>query len=208
MEEGATAAHHPPAWPAQTPMCGAPEASEQRQPTAEPTESDGRQAGHGCRSRGPRPRVLRLVRSLPRGRARSPPAEIRGRASWLARPASPRRAPKPGRRKMPTRPPGYITSLLPRRASCSTSLRVPPGKDRWRGVAKRLQLEKGAHGVAGILAWPGRYSRRPGRALPIATEGRADGGTDYYMDPELAELFNAVRASSPPSPAARHRRER
>ena len=60
-------------------------------------------------------------------------------------------------------------------------------------VAKRLELDKGAHGVAGILAWPGRYSRHLGRVMPIATEGRADGGTDYYMDPETAELFRAAR---------------
>jgi Family of unknown function (DUF6416) len=60
-------------------------------------------------------------------------------------------------------------------------------------VAKRLGLDKGSHGVAGVLAWPGRYSRHLGRALPIETEGRADGGTDYYMRPEIAELFRAAR---------------
>jgi Family of unknown function (DUF6416) len=60
-------------------------------------------------------------------------------------------------------------------------------------IAKRLGLEKGAHGVAGILAWPGRYSRHLGRVLPIATEGRADGGTDYYMEPDAAALFAAAR---------------
>jgi Family of unknown function (DUF6416) len=63
-------------------------------------------------------------------------------------------------------------------------------------VAKQLGLDKGAHGVAGILAWPGRYSRHLGRVLPIATEGRADGGTDYYMDPETAALFTAARDRS------------
>ena len=56
-------------------------------------------------------------------------------------------------------------------------------------IARRLGLEKGAHGVAGILAWPGRYSRRLGREMPIATAGRDDGGTDYYMEPEVAALF-------------------
>jgi hypothetical protein len=66
-------------------------------------------------------------------------------------------------------------------------------------IARRMKLDKGAHGVAGILAWPGRYSRRLERVLPIATEGRPDGGTDYYMDPQLAELFTAARASSPTS---------
>ena len=60
-------------------------------------------------------------------------------------------------------------------------------------LAKRLGLDKGAHGVAGILAWPGRYSRHLNRVLPISTEGRADGGTDYYMEPETAELFAAAR---------------
>jgi hypothetical protein len=61
-------------------------------------------------------------------------------------------------------------------------------------IAKRLGLEKGAHGVAGILAWPGRYSRHLSRVLPISTEGRVDGGTDYYMEPDTAALFAAARA--------------
>jgi len=61
-------------------------------------------------------------------------------------------------------------------------------------IAQRLGLDKGAHGVAGILAWPGRYSRHSDRALPIATEGRADGGTDYYMEPDVATLFAAARS--------------
>jgi hypothetical protein len=60
-------------------------------------------------------------------------------------------------------------------------------------LARQLDLDKGAHGVAGILAWPGRYSRHLKRTMPIATEGRADGGTDYYMDPETAELFRSAR---------------
>ena len=75
-------------------------------------------------------------------------------------------------------------------------------------IAKRLKLDKGAHGVAGILAWPGRYSRHLNRTLPIATEGRPDGGTDYFMEPELAELFNAARAASPTNPAGPHSRRR
>lgn len=60
-------------------------------------------------------------------------------------------------------------------------------------IAARLGLEKGAHGVAGILAWPGRYARKLARELPIATAGRDDGGTDYYMDPAVAEVFAAAR---------------
>lgn len=59
-------------------------------------------------------------------------------------------------------------------------------------LAAALDLDKGAHGVAGILAWPGRYCRRLGRVMPIATEGRDDGGTDYYMEPDVAALFAAA----------------
>ena len=70
-------------------------------------------------------------------------------------------------------------------------------------IAKRLELDKGAHGVAGILAWPGRYSRHLGRALPIATEGRADGGTDYYMEAEVAALFATARGQGQTGRGAR-----
>ncbi len=63
-------------------------------------------------------------------------------------------------------------------------------------VARRLALEKGSHGVAGILAWPGRYSRHLERELPIATEGRDDGGTDYFMEPDIAKLFTAARETA------------
>jgi hypothetical protein len=46
----------------------------------------------------------------------------------------------------------------------------------------------------GVLAWPGRYSRHLRRILPIATDGRADGGTDYYMEPDVAALFATARS--------------
>ncbi len=69
-----------------------------------------------------------------------------------------------------------------------------PG-ERFAGndVASRLQLDKGAHGVAGILAWPGRWCRKLGREFPITAEAREDGGTDYSMTPELAVLFARAR---------------
>jgi hypothetical protein len=85
--------------------------------------------------------------------------------------------------------------LAPQARELFDVLADAPG-ERFGGenIAKRLGLEKGAHGVAGILAWPGRYSRHLGRLLPIATEGRADGGTDYYMEPDVAALFATVRS--------------
>jgi hypothetical protein len=69
-----------------------------------------------------------------------------------------------------------------------------PG-ERFAGndIAARLGLDKGAHGVAGILAWPGRYTRKLGREFPISTAGRPDGGTDYFMDPDVAAIFAAAR---------------
>ena len=63
-------------------------------------------------------------------------------------------------------------------------------------LAARLGLENGAHSVAGILAWPGRWSRKLGRAFPITTEGREDGATDYRMDAETAAVFKAAREAS------------
>ncbi|HWC25594.1 MAG TPA: DUF6416 domain-containing protein [Solirubrobacteraceae bacterium] len=81
----------------------------------------------------------------------------------------------------------------PARALFDLLIDAPGERRAGNELAAALGLEKGAHGVAGILAWPGRYARRLGRELPLATEGRADGGTDYYMDPAVAELFAAAR---------------
>ncbi len=76
-----------------------------------------------------------------------------------------------------------------------------PGR-RWSGnaLAEELGLQKGAHGVAGILAWPGRYCRKLGKELPIATARREDGGTDYWMDAATAALFRrgGEAAAAPP----------
>ena len=87
----------------------------------------------------------------------------------------------------------YHRLAPPARELFDLLLAAPSQRIGGEEVAKQLKLDKGAHGVAGILAWPGRYSRRVGRVLPIATEGRADGGTDYYMEPEVAALFTAAQ---------------
>ena len=75
-------------------------------------------------------------------------------------------------------------------------------------IAKRLELDKGSHGVAGILAWPGRYARHLGRVLPISTEARQDGGTDFYMEPDVAALFASARAQATDTPTGPRRRGR
>ena len=81
----------------------------------------------------------------------------------------------------------------PARALFDELIDAPGERRAGNELAARLGLEKGAHGVAGVLAWPGRYARKVARELPIATEGRADGGTDYFMQPAVAELFAAAR---------------
>ena len=82
-----------------------------------------------------------------------------------------------------------------RRASCSTCSRRRPG-ERFarRGDRQAARAREGRRTASrGILAWPGRYSRHLGRLLPIETTGRPDGGTDYYMEPEVAALFRKAR---------------
>ena len=83
----------------------------------------------------------------------------------------------------------------PARALFDLLIDAPGERLAGNEIAAKLGLDKGAHGVAGILAWPGRYSRKLARELPIATEGRDDGGTDYFMEPAVAELFAAARAA-------------
>jgi hypothetical protein len=63
-------------------------------------------------------------------------------------------------------------------------------------IAARLHIDKGAHGLAGILAWPGRWCSKLGLEFPITTTARDDGGTDYAIQPELAALFSRARAGA------------
>ena len=160
---------------------------------------------------GARAGVLRLVRAVPRGRA--PAAGPPGRGGPAAR-GGPWAGPRGrGRGFGPPRPHFEAAAwsaddadqaawlygkLAPPARELFDLLIDAPGK-RFSGneIAARLKLDKGAHGVAGILAWPGRYSRKLGREFPIATEGREDGGTDYYLDDDVAALFAAARGAPP-----------
>ena len=71
-----------------------------------------------------------------------------------------------------------------------------PG-ERFSGneLASRLKLEKGAHGVAGVLAWPGRWCRKLGLEFPIETAAREDGGTDFSIDARIAAVFERARSA-------------
>ena len=101
----------------------------------------------------------------------------------------------------------YHKLAPPARQLFDLLLDAPGERFAGEAIARRLGLEKGAHGVAGILAWPGRYSRHLERVLPIDTEGRTDGGTDYYIDPDTAAIFAAAR-NQPDGPTRKRRTRR
>ena len=98
----------------------------------------------------------------------------------------------------------YHKLALPARELFDLLLDAPGERFAGETIARRLGLDKGAHGVAGILAWPGRYSRHLDRVLPIDTEGRPDGGTNYYIDPDTAAIFAAAR-KRPDAPKGKRR---
>lgn len=71
---------------------------------------------------------------------------------------------------------------------------APGEKFSGEELAKRLGLAKGKYGIAGVLAWPGRYAAAAGRHMPIAYEdGPAGAGANYWLTPELAALFGKAR---------------
>lgn len=58
-------------------------------------------------------------------------------------------------------------------------------------IAEAAGIANGSSGVAGVLAWPGRYCAQMRRELPSqwmdATDGRESA---YWMEPEAAALFS------------------
>ena len=94
----------------------------------------------------------------------------------------------------------YGRLSTPARELFDTLIAAPGERHSGNELAARLHIEKGAHGLAGILAWPGRWCRKLGRDFPILTTAREDGGTDYAMEPAIAELFAGARAGAPAAP--------
>ncbi len=61
-------------------------------------------------------------------------------------------------------------------------------------AAEAVGIPNGAHGVAGVLAWPGRHAWAIQRYLPSRWKDDEDAGASYYwMTPELAKVFKAAR---------------
>ena len=78
-------------------------------------------------------------------------------------------------------------------------MKSPGQKFSGTELASKLHLEKGAHGIAGLTAWPGRYAYAVGRRLPISWERTQYGVGSYWMTEEVAQLFrNAKEANTKP----------
>jgi hypothetical protein len=54
-------------------------------------------------------------------------------------------------------------------------------------------IPNGKYGVAGVLAHPGRQLKKLGRRHHFHAESLPEGGSSYWMDPDVAELFNQAR---------------
>jgi hypothetical protein len=65
-------------------------------------------------------------------------------------------------------------------------------------LAAKIGLTNGRHGLAGVVAWPSRQCAELGFVPPFRFDNSAapnEAGT-YWMDPETADLFRAVRQRS------------
>lgn len=64
-------------------------------------------------------------------------------------------------------------------------------------IAKAAEIPNGANGVAGVLAWPGRYCWQLERHMPTSWRDGEDpySPSVYWMSPEVAELFRAARSN-------------
>lgn len=66
----------------------------------------------------------------------------------------------------------------------------PDARFSGKELAATLDIPNGRYGVAGILAWPGRYCLAMHRHLPIRW---SDQEGAYWMEPSVAQLFAEVR---------------
>lgn len=81
------------------------------------------------------------------------------------------------------------------RAMFSLLMDQPDMRFTGEEIATEIGLAKGAHGVAGVLAWPGRHGAKMNRSIPSAWAYDADTGlSHYWFFPETAEVFKAARA--------------
>lgn len=69
-----------------------------------------------------------------------------------------------------------------------------PEKYTGEHIAQAVGIPNGAHGVAGVLAWPGRFCAPIGRWLPSSWKEDAETEESYYwMEEDVADLFKSAR---------------
>jgi hypothetical protein len=70
----------------------------------------------------------------------------------------------------------------------------PGQKMSGEDLAEELGIPNGKYGIAGVLAWPGRHCAAVKR-LPLWNweDGPVGGSADYWVDQEVADLFERIR---------------
>ena len=83
--------------------------------------------------------------------------------------------------------------LSPTAQAIMEVLMAEPGKE-YSGdqLAERLGVKNGKYGIAGALAWPGRYSYAMLRKHPVHYREADDGQARYRLEAAAAELFQAA----------------
>ena len=76
----------------------------------------------------------------------------------------------------------------PARALFGVLMENPGERISGEQLAQDLEIANGRFGVAGVLAWPGRYCYAVERKFPVKWETG-----DYWMSPEIAALFLRAR---------------
>jgi hypothetical protein len=83
----------------------------------------------------------------------------------------------------------------PAQALFSTLMAKPGHEFSGDELAEMLGIPNGKRGVAGVLAWPGRYCLAIDRKYPWLWRHAADGSALYWVTDEVADLFRQARES-------------
>lgn len=75
----------------------------------------------------------------------------------------------------------------------STLIDNPTVKFTGDELAVMHAIPNGKYGVAGVLAHPGRQLKSLGRQHHFHAEALSEGGSNYWMDLDVAELFRQAR---------------
>lgn len=83
------------------------------------------------------------------------------------------------------------------RAMFSLLIDNPAKEFTGANIAETCNIPNGAHGVAGVLAWPGRHGAKINRGLPSSWREDPETLESYYWMPKKrAAFFKSVRESA------------